>query len=70
MYQNLRAGKERIMAETKGRKRLIYSIEEFRRIYLPKESGEERIPVGSNKSEFGVDLTKKIISKIDTRKMS
>lgn len=58
------------MAETKSRKRLIYSIEEFRRIYLPKETGEAEIPVGSNKSEFGVDLAKKIIRKIDIKKIN
>lgn len=59
-----------MMAETKSGKRLIYSIEEFRRTYLPKEMGEVEMPAGSNQSDFGVDLAKKIMRRIDIKKIS
>jgi len=56
------------MAEIKSKSRLIYNIQEFKKTYLPKEISEVEMPSGSNKKDFGADLAKKIMSRIDIKK--
>lgn len=55
------------MAEIESEGRLIHNIQEFRKTYMPKEIREIETPVGSNEKEFGVNLAKKIMSRIDIK---
>ena len=56
------------MAEIRRKSRLIHNIQEFKKIYLPKEINEVEMHSGDTGREFGADLTKKIMSKIDLKK--
>lgn len=55
------------MTEAKSRKRLIHSIQEFEKTYLPKATKELEMPVGNKMNGFGVNLTKRITSRIDVK---
>lgn len=55
------------MPEIKIKKRLIYTTEEFKKTYLPKTTWRQEIPAGNKINEFGIDLVKKIVSRIDIK---
>jgi hypothetical protein len=55
------------MPEIKNKKRLIYTTEEFERTYLPKEIKELEIPAGNNMNDFGINLVKRIMNRIDRK---
>jgi hypothetical protein len=66
-YYNVVVVKERIMPETRNRKRLIYSTKEFERTYLPKGTNSVEIPAANSRSDFGADLAEKITSRINIK---
>ena len=55
------------MPEIKNKKRFIYTIQEFEKIYLPKAIRELEIPVENNVDDLDIDLAKKITSRIDIK---
>lgn len=55
------------MPEIKNKERFIYTIQEFEKTYLPKAIRELEMPVGNNMDELGIDLAKKITSRIDIK---
>jgi hypothetical protein len=59
--------KERAMTGTRIKKRLVYSTEEFKRVYLPEIDRSGEIPSENKPTEFGVDLVRKIMSRIDRK---
>lgn len=56
-----------MMTETKNKKGLIYTIEEFEKTYLPKQRKGVEISVGNKMNEFGVNLVKRITSRVDIK---
>lgn len=55
------------MREMKRKERLIHTIEEFEKVYLPKRTKEVDLGMEENQREFGRDLTKSIMSRINIK---
>ena len=55
------------MPETKNKERLIYNIQEFESVYLPKARKKSEVTAKNRINFFGTDLAKRIMKRIEIK---